>query len=68
MSLADDDGNHDPEQPPLLDYPSPPVQPDNGDTESWFEVGRAMLVVFGVLGFLFFITFGLCGVFSHGCG
>jgi hypothetical protein len=73
-----DDGNHaptepsapppDPEKPPLLDYPSPDTEDHYGETESWSEVGRAMLVVFGVMGLFFFITFGLCGVFAHGCG
>jgi hypothetical protein len=78
MPRAEDDGNHDPTEPlvpPLatgkpqpLDYPSPLTEDDFGETESWAEIGRAMLVVFGVLGFLFVVTFGLCGVFAHGCG
>jgi hypothetical protein len=78
MPGAEDDGNHDPteplapppasDKPPLLDYPSSITHPDEGETGSWSEVGRALLVVFGVLGLMFLITFGLCGVFAHGCG
>ena len=68
MPRPEDDGNHDPDKPPLLDYPSPVTDDREGETESWAEVGRAMLVVFSVLGFLFFITFVLCGIFAHGCG
>jgi hypothetical protein len=68
MSVEDDDNKPDSDKPPLLDYPPIPLQPEDRDTESWSEVARAMLVVFGVLAFLFFITFGLCGVFSRGCG
>ena len=76
----DDDGNHEPiepvtpppvaDKPPLLDYPSPPTTDDDGfgETESWPEIGRAMLIVFSVLGIMFFVTFGLCGVLFRGCG
>jgi hypothetical protein len=53
---------------PLLDYPRPAPEDDYGETESWAEVGRAMLVVLGVLGLLFVLTFGFCGIFAHGCG
>jgi hypothetical protein len=73
------DGTHDPteppvppepapDKPPLLDYPAPVSEGDFGETESWAEVGRAILIVFGVLGLLFLVTFGLCGVFANGCG
>ena len=79
---AADDLNHDPSEPvsppppvadkaPLLDYPSPPTTDDDdgfGETESWPEIGRAMLIVFSVLGIMFFVTFGLCGVLFRGCG
>jgi hypothetical protein len=75
----DDDGNDDPteplvpppaapDKPPLLDYPGPVSEGEFGETESWSQVARALLVVFGVLGLMFLITFGLCGVFAHGCG
>lgn len=79
----DDDGNHDPtepvtppppepDKPLLLDYPSVVTTTDAddgfGETESWPEIGRAMLIVFSVLGVMFFITFGLCGVLLRGCG
>jgi hypothetical protein len=56
------------EKPPLLDYPGPVTEGDYGETESWAEVGRAIVVVFSVMGLLFFITFGFCGIFAHGCG
>jgi hypothetical protein len=54
-------------KPPLLDYPSlpPPAEPEG---ERWSEVFRALLVVFGFLGLLFFISFGVCGVLARGCG
>jgi hypothetical protein len=75
----DENGDHDPaeplvpppaagDRPPLLDYPGPLTEGEFGETEPWSEVGRALVIVFGVLGFLFFITFGLCGVFARGCG
>jgi hypothetical protein len=77
-AAADDDGNPDPtepvppptpvDKPPLLDYPSAVSGPEEGETESWSEVGRALLIVFGVLALMFLITFGLCGVFAQGCG
>ena len=56
-----------PTRPPLLDYPTPPPPPEL-DTERWSEVVRALLIVFGVLGALFFIGFGFCGVLLRGCG
>jgi hypothetical protein len=52
---------------PLLDYPSLPT-PAEPEGESWSEVFRALLVVFGFLGVLLFISFGLCGVLARGCG
>ena len=67
----DDDGPDTPPapegKPPLLDYPSlpPPAEPEG---ERWSEVFRALLVVFGFLGLLFFIAFGVCGVLARGCG
>ena len=75
----DDDGNREPSEPslppqaapktpPLLDYPGPITEGNYGETESWAEVGRALLIVFGVLALMFFLTFGLCGVFARGCG
>jgi hypothetical protein len=68
MSAEDNDNDSDSAKPPLLDYPPVPFDPEDRDTESWFEVGRAMLIVFGVLAFLFVVTFGLCGVLARGCG
>jgi hypothetical protein len=56
-----------PAKPPLLDYSSRPIDPEL-DSERWSEVFRAMLVVFGVLGALFLIGFGFCGVLMRGCG
>jgi hypothetical protein len=68
---ADRDGpDHQPppssDKPPLLDYPSVPVPPDR-DTERWSEVARALLVIFGVIGTLFFVVFGVCGGLARGC-
>ena len=56
-----------PPPPPLLDYPSLAPPPEPG-TERWSEVLRAALIVFGVLAFLFFGVFGLCGLLGRGCG
>jgi hypothetical protein len=56
-----------PAKPPLLDYPTP-APPDERDSERWSEVARALLIVFGVIGLLFFIAFGVCGVLGRGCG
>jgi hypothetical protein len=55
-----------PAKPPLLEYPSRPINPER-DTEPWPDVFRAMLIVFGVLSTVLFIGFGLCGVLARGC-
>ena len=54
-------------KPPLLDYPSVPTKPAELDTESWSEIGRAMVIVFGIGLALFTIGFGVCGVMFRGC-
>lgn len=57
-----------PASPPLLlNYPSLTPPPEPG-TERWPEVLRAAVIVFGVLAFLFFGVFGLCGLLGRGCG
>jgi hypothetical protein len=56
-----------PDKPPLLDYPSRPQTPEL-DSEPWPQVIRAGLIVFGILGFLAFIFYGLCGGLVGGCG
>jgi hypothetical protein len=56
-----------PAKPPLLDYPTP-APPGERETESWSEVVRALGVIFGVIGLLFFLSFGICGVLLRGCG
>lgn len=53
-------------KPPLLEYPSPPAEREL-DSEPWSEVLRALLIIFGVLGALFLIGFGFCGVLMRGC-
>lgn len=53
--------------PTLLDYPSLGPPPEPG-TERWPDVLRAVLIVFGLLAFLFFGVFGLCGLLGRGCG
>jgi hypothetical protein len=56
-----------PAKPPTLDYPSY-TPPGDRDTERWSEVARALFIVFSVLGLLFFLGFGACGVLLRGCG
>ena len=72
--MADDNDDDDdssespppPEKPPVLDYPSIPPNPEL-DSEKWSDVFRASLIVFGILGFLLFISYGLCGGLIRGC-
>jgi hypothetical protein len=63
QASADADGS----KPPTLDYPTQPTEPDRS-TESWWEITRAMLIVFAFLAMLFLIGFGFCGVLGRGCG
>ena len=54
-------------KPPLLDYPSRPPTPEL-DSEPWPQVVRALLIVFGIMAFLMFVLYGLCGGLVRGCG